>query len=311
MASTFLQLVQKACGEIGIPVPSLVIGGQDDTSVQLLALSNRESKLFSQMANKSGGWQKLHKEYTFTTQGVSSITGNTVNGSPIITGMNTVTGITVGMVATGNGISYGPQVTVLSIGVNTVTLSANVTATQVGVNLTFGNDNYPFPSDLEYFINKTFWDGSYRWQLLGPLEAQEKQILRYGISPVGPRRRFWIRNNRVYINPVPTNYTDVIAYDYFSNAMILGSDGVTAQNQWLNDNDTYLLDEDCFVMGLKWRFLRAKGLDYTQEKSDYDDECTRILGRDGAERDLPMNAQALNTVNLISEANVPDTGYGT
>lgn len=310
MASTFLQLVQKACDEIGISEPSTVVSGADDTSRQLLALSNREGKQFSQLANKSGGWQKLHKEYTFTTQGVGSITGNTTIGSAVISGMNTVAGIVVGMVATGNGISYGPQVTVLSIGILTVTLSANITETQTAGSFTFGVDNYALPSDFEYFIQKTFWDGSYRWQLLGPLEAQEKQILRYGISPVGPRRRFWIRNNLFYLNPVPTNNTDIMAYDYFSNAWCLGGDGMTYQSSWASDSDTYLLDEDCFVMGLKWRFLASKGLNYTQEKQDYEEECTRILGRDGAERDLPLNAQSLSSINLLSDANIPDTNFG-
>lgn len=311
MASTFLQLVQYACDEIGIPQPTMVVSGQDDQSRQLLSLANREGKIFSQLANKNGGWQKLHKEYIFYTNGVSGITGDTVSGSSVVTNMNTTAGISIGMIVSANGVELNPQVTVLTIGVNTVTLSANLTVTETGNQFTFGFDNYALPSDLEYFVQKTFWDGSYRWQLLGPLEAQEKNIIKYGISPVGPRRRFWIRNNRFYLNPVATNTTDFMAYDYFSNAWALGADGITPQTKFLTDNDTYLLDEDCFVLGLKWRFLRAKGLDYTQEFDDYTQECTRVLGRDGAERDLPMNAQSMNTINLLSDANIPDTNYGT
>lgn len=308
MALTFLQLMQQAANEVGIPEPGQIIGAQDEQSKQLLALAIREGKEFSQRANKNGGWQDLHKEYSFTTAGVEGITGNVTSGSPLITNMSSTTGIVAGMVATGNGIQYY-DTTVLSIDSPTqVTLSANSNETDTGVSLTFGTDNYALPSDLEYFITKTFWDGSYRWQLLGPLEAQEKNVIKYGISPVGPRRRFWIKSNRMYLNPPPTNSTDKIYYDYYSNAFALSTLGV-AQSTWLADTDTYALDEDCFILGMIWRFLRSKGLDYGQEAKTYEDACQRIMSRDGAGRDLPMNARSTN-LNLLSDANIPDSNYG-
>lgn len=307
MALSFLQLVQQAANELSIPEPSQVIGGQDETSKQLLALANREGKDFSQMANKNGGWQKLHKEYTFTTLGYTT-TGTVTNGSALITSIPSTASYSAGMIVTGNGINN--NVSILTVDSATqVTLTATSTVTGTLVSLTVGSDNYALPSDLEYFVDKTFWDGSYRWQLLGPLEAQEKQVLKYGISPVGPRRRFWIRNNRLYLQPVPTNITDIIAYDYFSNAWCQSNVSL-AQSSWLADTDTYLLDEDCFVLGLKARYLRAKGLDYSQEAQDYNDACMRIMARDGAIRDLPTNAQATG-IYLLSNAQVPDSGYGT
>lgn len=304
---TFLELVQQAANELGIPEPSQVLGGQDDTSRQLLALSNREGKEFSQLANKNGGWQILHKEYQFFTNGVSGITGDTVINTAIIQNMNTTTGLSIGMTAVGNGIPVDAQILTVDSATQ-VTLNTNITATDT-VDMTFGFDNYAFPSDLEYFVDKTFWDGSFRWQLLGPLEAQEKNVIKYGISPVGPRRRFWMRNNRFYLNPVPTNTTDFIAFDYFSNAWCTSSLGVP-QTKWLDDSDIYLLDEDCFIQGLKFRYLRSKGLDYAQEYADYMDSSNRVMARDGAGRDLPMNAQAAG-VYLLSDANIPDTGFGT
>lgn len=304
--STFLELVQAAANELSIPEPSQVIGAVDDQSKQLLALSNREGKEFSQMANKNGGWQVLHKEYTFTTNGYST-TGTVTDGSPIITGIPSTTGFVVGMVCLGTGI---PQnTTILTVDSATqVTLTQNATATGTTLTLTFGIDNYAFPSDLEYFVQRTFWDGSYRWQLLGPLEAQEKNVLKYGISPVGPRRRFWIRNNRFYLQPAPTNQTDIIAFDYFSNQWCESSGG-TDQSKWTADTDVYKLDEDCFVLGLKWRFLRAKGMDYTQEYETYMNQAQRVMARDGAGRDMPLNAQAQG-IYLLSSANVPDTNFG-
>ena len=99
MARTLLELIQQATNEIGILQPSQLVGQVDDQSRQLLALANREGKDFAMLANSRGGWQNLHKEYTFTT----------VSGTP----------------------------------------------------------DYALPSDFEYFVQSTFWDGSMRWELIG------------------------------------------------------------------------------------------------------------------------------------------------
>lgn len=240
MARTFLQLIQQAANEIGIPEPSQIIGAQDEQSKQLLALAQREGKDFSVLANKNGGWQALHNEYTFTT----------------------------------------------------------VAAQQA----------YALPSDLEYFVQRTYWDDSYKWELLGPITAQEKQILKYGVIASGPRRKFYVRSNQMYLDPIPETTGDTIAYDYFSNAWCQASLG-NVQTRWTADTDTYRLDEDCFIQGIKWRFLRAKGLDYTQEKADYEMDCQRVMARDGGSRDLPI-AGGTYGARFLSMDNVPETGFG-
>lgn len=239
MARTLLELIQQATDEIGIPQPSAIIGQVDDQSRQLLALANREGKDFSVLANSRGGWQNLHKEYTFTT--VS------------------------------------------------------------------GTADYALPSDFEYFVQRSFWDGNMLWELMGPISAQEKQILRYGSVTSGPRRKFYVRGNMLYLDPEPTTTGDTIAYDYYSNAWCQSAGG-TDQTKWNDDTDFYKLDEDCFIQGMKWRFLRAKGLDYGEEKKAYDSDCMRVLARDGGARDLSLVRN--EGIPFISMGNVPDTGYG-
>lgn len=240
MARTLLELMKQAANELGIPEPSQIIGAQDEQSKQLLALAQREGKDFSVLANKNGGWQALHKEYTFST----------------------------------------------------------VAAQQ----------DYALPSDFEYFVQRTWWDNAYKWELLGPITAQEKQILKYGVISSGPRRKFYVRDNKIWLDPIPATNGDVIAYDYFSNAWCQSSGG-TPQQFWQADTDTYKLDEDCFIQGMKWRFLRAKGLDYTQEKADYDMDCQRVMARDGGARDLPI-AGGTYGARFLNEDNIPEQGYG-
>jgi len=306
MARTFLQLMQQAANELGIPEPSQIIGAQDEQSKQLLALAQREGKDFSVLANKNGGWQDLHKEYTFTTS-VSTQTGTTVSGSAVVTGLadtSVLAAQTYGAYASG----IANNSIIVSIDSPTqVTLDQVATASGT-VSIIFGKIAYPLPSDLEYFVQRTWWDNTYKWELLGPITAQEKQILKYGIIASGPRSKFYIRNNLMYLNPMPAVDGSLFAYDYFSNAWCESAGG-TAQQLWTADDDTYKLNEDCFVQGIKWRFLRAKGLDYTQEKADYEMDCQRVMSRDAGNRDLPI-AGGTYGARFLNDDNIPENGFG-
>lgn len=304
---TLLTLVQQACGEIGISQPTQLFGSTDDQILQFIALANREGREFSQADKRGSGWQTLHKDYTFLTQGGITSIGVTTNGSTVIT-MTSTAGISANTWAvSGNGLANTAYV--MSVDSSTqITMNLPATLTATGVTFTFGKIAYAIPTDLDHVITSTLWDGSYRWQLLGPLTAQEKNVIKYGISPVGPRRRFWLENNYFYLNPTPTNNTDVIAYDYYSKAFCTSSGG-TAQTSWQADSDLYLLDQDCFVLGLIWRFRAAKGLSYGQERQNYDMSVQRAMSRDGVSRDLATNSRG-QRLRLLSDANIPDTGYG-
>jgi hypothetical protein len=64
------------------------------------------------------------------------------------------------------------------------------------------------------------------------------------------------------------------------------------------------------VMSLKWRFLKAKGLDWEKEEKDYMVKFDRIAGRAASARNLPLNARA-SGIRLLNSQNVPDTGFGS
>lgn len=306
MARTFLQLMQQAANEISIPEPSQIIGAQDDQSKLLLALAQREGKDFSVLANKNGGWQDLHNEYAFTTTAVT-LTGTITSGSAVVTGISStaaLTALTFGAIA--DGITSGSIILSVDSGTQ-VTL--NQAATKSGtVSIVFGQIAYDLPSDLEYFVQRTWWDNTYKWELLGPITAQEKQILKYGIIASGPRSKFYIRKDKMYLNPMPEVSGSLFAYDYFSNAWCQSAGG-TGQQLWAADTDTYKLDEDCFIQGIKWRFLRNKGLDYAEEREAYERDCQRVMSRDGGNRDLPI-AGGTYGARFLSDDNIPETGYG-
>jgi hypothetical protein len=182
---------------------------------------------------------------------------------------------------------------------------------ELRINYTFNTvtnqTDYPLPADLEYFVERTFWNNKYKWELVGPITAQERQILTYGVVASGPRPKFYIQQNKFILSPAPPE-AQLIAFQYYSKNWCQSVGNVT-QSLWMADTDTYLLDEECFIQGIKWRFLRAKGFDYAEEKEQYDLDVQRVISRDGGERDLPLGGDGFQ-VNFLNYNNIPDSGFG-
>lgn len=318
---TLLTAVQEACGELALQQPTVVIGNTDPQVIQLLSLATREAKEFSAQGGQWSGWPELRKEYTFSlvpaTGGVAGVyTGNTTINSKILTGFVSTAGILSGYGVSGGSILTGAIVTGVTAGPNgTVTLNTPANATSTAQNFSFGQIAYDLPTDIQMFITATQWDRNFRWQMLGPISAQEWQTIVSGICPVGPRIRFRVMADstgvdKFWIQPPPgVAQTDVIAYEYISKNICNSSLGV-GQTVWTADSDVYLWPEDTLVLGLIWRFKRAKGLDYGEEWDIWMKAVDRQIARSGGNRSLPMNAHS-NGLRLLNQSNIPDTGFGT
>lgn len=313
---TLLSVCNAALGEIGLPPLTAYVGSTDPQAVQALALANRAGKEMAEDPRAAGYWQQLRKQYTFQTSGVGPYTCTITPGSAVLTNLSSTVGITVGQNVYATGLVNDTLVTAAPVG-SSVAISQAPTATiaMSGQSCTFATENYPLPADLAYLIVQTEWDRNFRWQLLGPLNAQEWQVIKSGISPVGPRMRFRIMQGQFYINPVgsaSTLFIDTIAFEYVSSfwTALTAAPLVGVSNSWQNDNDVSLISEDLMILSLKWRFLKAKGLDWEQDKKDFDEKFDLVKGRNASARNLPLNARA-SGIRLLNSANVPDTGFGS
>lgn len=304
-----LGLVGAAQGELGLKALSSVVANVDPQAIQFLSLAKREGKEFYQMGGRKGGWQELRGENIFTTVSLTT-TGNTTLGSAIITNIPSTATLVAGTWSFASGLGVATNARIISVDSATqITVDQVCTATGTNISMVLGQDAYSLPNDFAYFQQLTWWDRTYRWQLFGPLTAQEWQVLKSGLSPVGPRRFFRIMGNKFYIHPAPSVSGSTLVFEYFSNAWCQSNTAV-AQNTWLADTDYFSMDDDAFIMGLKWRFKAAKGLDYAQELKDYTTVCDRLIARNGGNKDLRTNVQAKD-VYLLNYNNIPDTGFGS
>lgn len=310
---SLLSLVQAACREIGLTPPVTVFGNVDLNVQLLLALAQREGRMLMQRGAPIGGWQVLRKEYAFQVQSSGTFTGSYAAGSNVVT-MQTAPALApqVGWVlsnaASSNASAFPYPTVVVAVNGILVTLSQAASSGNMGTALAFGQDTYAFPLDVDHLVPQTFWDRSFRWQLLGPVDPQEWQVLKSGISPTGPRRRFRVVGGNFCIDPVPAD-NNTLVYEYYS-VNWCQSAGAVGQNAFAADSDVFLIDDDALVMGLVWRYRRSKGFAYDTEMAEYEAHVQRLLARQASSRNLPLNASG-SGIRLLNAQNVPDTGFGS
>lgn len=308
MARTLLQIINAVQNELGLPTnaTTTVIGNTDATTVQLLAFAQAEVEELRRVHN----WTLLHNEYNLVAEVPVTTTGNTTENSAIITGIpDTSTFTAQYYTVIGAGIPVAARI--LSVDSATqVTLTMEATATATAADLVFAKDTYPEPTDFDHFVNRTWWDRTNRWELLGPDSAQMDQWHRSGIVVTGPRRHFrqvgYLSSNyRLW--PPPSEITEPvqIAFEYISNYCIYVQGSKLAYSTtFAYDTDIPILDDRAIIMGIKWRFWEQKGLNYTTKRADYDTYVQRLIAQDGGRQTLSL-VKRTNPI-FISPANVQD-----
>lgn len=328
-----LTIVQQAFGEIGLPVPPTVVGNADVNVTKAWALCNRSGIFLRDAPGAADYWPYLRGQFLFNLAGQGPFTGTFTYGSPVITGVVfTGAGLGWAQLAAGWQVSSQfalPDSSILSFdqGAQTVTMNQNANTlngsaftVQTDTSLCFGQEAYPFPSDYNYFIPQTGWDRNFRWQLLGPVDAQEWQVLKSGISPVGPRLRYRLMAGAIYINPAPfvqtgntAPVTDLLVLEYARKFWVASAmtPTVATQAAFAADTDTCLaFPEDLIVLALKWRMLKSIGNAYAEEYDEYEKAYMQRQGRSTMARNLPLNSRA-GSLRLLNSQQVPDTGFGS
>ena len=309
MARTLLQIINAAQQELGLPTSSTttVIGNTDPTTVQLLALAQLELDELRRYHN----WTKLHNEYNLIVNVPLVTTGDCTQNSAVITNIPSTATLSAGyFTVSGSGIPVASRILSVDSATQVTLTMENTVATATSVDLTFSQDTYPEPSDFDHFENRTWWDRTNRWELLGPDSPQMDQWHRSGIVVTGPRRHFrqlGMLANNYRIWPPPSEIANPLqlAFEYISNYAVYLAGSQTSFSQfWTNDTDTPILDDRAIIMGIKWRFWAQKGMNYGNMRMDYDNYVDRLVARDGGAPTLSMVRH--NRSIFISNANVQD-----
>lgn len=314
MPLTLLQIVQAAQGELGLPQSSSVIGNSDATTVQMLSLANRVVDIVRRWKNTR--WTALQTEFNIVVVAPIKVTGDVTLNSPVITNISpNTTGLAAWQWAcSGNAIPQAARILTVDSPTQVTLNMENTGPTATGLPITFAKDTYPMPSDFDFYNNRTMWDRTNRWELLGPDSPQIDQWHRSGIVATGPRRHFRQLgpqgNNQFRLWPAPVEITNPlqIDFEYLSNAAVqqIGSSGFQGiyAKTFTNDTDQPVLDDQAIIQGIKWMFWQIKGFNYADMKNDWVDYVNVLAARDGGARTLQLVKR--ETPLLISPSNVQD-----
>lgn len=138
---------------------------------------------------------------------------------------------------------------------------------------------------FNWYLYETIWNRTTSDRVWGPLYPREWQFLKAS-NVTGPFPEFRIRDKKLYMLPAPT-VGQTIGMEYVSRYWCESSGG-TDQEKWAADTDTGILPEDMLSVDLKWRFLKAKGLDYAEEMRDAEIYINNAMARSGARRTINM-----------------------
>jgi hypothetical protein len=157
------------------------------------------------------------------------------------------------------------------------TFTATATETQSSV----------IPSDFDRFLPDTFFNRTLNRKVEGPMNAQEWQDYKASVSTV-LFDAFRMRGDAMLLAPTP-NAGDSYAYEYVSKWWCTTSGGTTPTlAAWVSDSDEGVLPEELMTLGVVWRFLRAKGLDYAEAFRSYEMMLMQRQGWDGGKRIVSM-----------------------
>ena len=313
-------MVQNACAEMGLAVPSSVAGATDAQTVQMLALLNAVG---ADLLTRHD-WTALQTQAIIQVPASLVATANTTLGSTALTniiqsgGMSAVGTDARLWVVSGDSIVNSTRLTNVTVGVPASgTMDTAATATETGITVVFGKDTYEVPDDFITFVNDTQWDRGNHWKLVGPMSPQMDQWQRSGIVATGPRRRFRQvgRNNEVFRLWPPPAQNDTpgpLVYEYLSSYWVQSDPALTSgvstpKGSYTADGDISVFDDRLLIEGLKWRFFAAKGFDYTSQLSIWNNQLQVAMARDGGAGILPLNRRRFPF--LISPAQVQDGNW--
>ena len=178
---------------------------------------------------------------------------------------------------------------------NTVVMSMEATGASTNAPISFGQDTFAMPSGFDWFNNRTMWDRTNRWELLGPDSPQMDQWHRSGIVAIGPRRHFrkigpYVDQFRIWPAPFEIANPLQLVFEYLSiDAVAVNGSNTAFAQYFTNDDDQPLLDDQAITMGVKWMFWEVKGFgSYVTLQNRWVDYVERLIARDGAAPTLAL-----------------------
>lgn len=169
---------------------------------------------------------------------------------------------------------------------------------------------FAMPDDFERFIDQTQWGSTSLLPAAGPVLPQAWMM--YVVRDYAPQLTLaWqLREQQLYVLAPP--YPDAATFEfmYISKAMVyVSANTANTSNVAVNDDDTFVLDDNLILLLSRAKYLEMKGFDSSGAMRDY---LNALDEKIGANKGAPiLNIGRPMGLPLIDPmTNLPDTGYG-
>ena len=168
---------------------------------------------------------------------------------------------------------------------------------------------YDLPSDLRSILPNTAWNQTTDQPMfiISPRRwSYEKSVVTSSYfdnfrllgDDAGPDI-----GSRFTLHPTPTA-VETLFYQYYSSNWLTNSLGTIEYSAFNDDSDLPVFDEDLMTLGVIWRFLKAIGQPYQDEKVDFDRQQEILMAQTGGTEALRTDG------NIPLLSNIPETGFG-
>jgi len=160
------------------------------------------------------------------------------------------------------------------------------------------------PADFDRWVNNSFWNRTTRRNLLGPVSPQVWQALQAQPAYASVYLMWQQRQGQMYLFPAPPA-GQTIAGNYISDYWAKSAGGA-GQAKFLADTDTTYLSEQLMGLGLRWRFKKTKGLDYSEDFNTYERNKAQMMARDSGTTTIAIGGKTAYPWGV----NLPEGSFG-
>lgn len=160
-------------------------------------------------------------------------------------------------------------------------------------NFVDGTEAYSLPTDFKDYIPKTMWNYSTRRPVITPIDAQDFEIQKNYLVTSGIDKMIYFYGGQMHVVPTPDS-TDTINYEYTTTYIYQSAAGAGKTDITL-DTDVTTISENLIQLGVKVRYLSAKGLmpptgyQTSIEYQNYVTAVQRSILKDGFGAKNPIN----------------------
>ena len=171
-----------------------------------------------------------------------------------------------------------------------------------------GQAVYTLPADYHRIIGSSFWNRSSTRVIDGPVSPQHWQSRKASGLQARQYYSFRIKSDngilKLFLEPMPNTSGEILVTEYISRNWVRNASGLSADIT--ADNDTDIFPQGLLQLGLCWRFMAAKGLDFSAVRMEYEQELNAAIAQDS---NMPRFGNRHNT-GLLGAENLPDLDYG-